>query len=125
VIEVPSNNKREQGVEHPTGFRGPNVVLGLSLAPMLLWCVFLAWWMAYFRPSGLERWGDGVVLFYVLFAAYSLTLVLWAIGGVWAIVRWRKSRLEVPRATIALIAVAVIVLAVPPVLLLIPGSASQ
>jgi hypothetical protein len=106
-------------VEHPTGFRGPNIVLGISLVPVALWFALVAWWFAYFRPSGLERWGDGVILFYVLFAAYPTTLVLGLIGGVWALLRSRKWQLHVPRLTVALVGIAVVVLVALPAILLI------
>ena len=94
-----------------------NIVLGASLLPSGLLVAFIAWYMFVFRPSGDERWGDGVVIFYLGAITYPLSILLLAIG-VFLAIRWRRNHPGRPTTGPLLFVASVALLAAPWLLLL-------
>ena len=94
------------------------ILLGASLIPSGLLVAFVGWYVFVFRPSGEERWGDAVAIFYLGALTYPISIVLVA-SGVFMAIRWRRSHPGQPTAWPQLIAASIALLAIPWLLLLV------
>jgi hypothetical protein len=94
-------------------FTGPNILISVALAPMLLLVALVVWFLSYFRPSGHEHWGDGAILISVFFVAYPVTLLLTLAGFFWAHRRSRQFATDTPLTTRALGVGAILLLLLP------------
>lgn len=90
----------------------PNILIAASLIPSTLLLAVMIWYILVFRPSGEERWGDGVIVLYLGAITYPLSIALLSFGTFLALRLTRKTP-EQPTASLLLFVASVAFLVFP------------